>query len=128
MKKLSMMLGIAALTIWAGTATAAAERLEGTITKISGDMITLKMSDGKTKSVHVDPIKTRKQGELKVGAMVKADVNADGHADSIEVNESAGSSAAPEGGAGSSPAPDTGGSISGGPSGENSGSQSGTMP
>ncbi|MEO6665425.1 MAG: hypothetical protein ABIO65_01450 [Nitrospiria bacterium] len=102
--------------------------MEGTITKISGDMITLKMSDGKTKSVHVDPIKTQKQGELKVGSMVKADVNADGHANSIEVKDSAGSSAAPETGTESSPAPDTGGSISGGPSGDNAGSQSGTMP
>ena len=59
--------------------------VKGEITKMSGDMVDVKDSEGKMHAIHVDPKSTKKDGKLKVGAMVEADVNDMGHANSIKV-------------------------------------------
>lgn len=55
--------GIASALIWSGVAAAAAEKgnVTSEIIKIEGDNLTVKTEDGKTKSIHVDPVQPEKE-------------------------------------------------------------------
>jgi len=84
MKRFVMMVLVVSL-VWVGSALAdAAGNVSGEVTKVEGDMVTIKAADGTTKSVHVDPKGTKKEGEIKVGAKVTADVTSGGHANWIK--------------------------------------------
>ncbi len=84
MKRFVMMV-LAVSLVWVGSALAdAAGNVSGEVTKMEGDMVTIKAADGTTKSVHIDPKGTKKEGEIKVGAKVTADVTSGGHANWIK--------------------------------------------
>ncbi len=85
MKKLIMMV-VAVSLIWVGAALAGADagNVAGEVTKVEGEMVTIKAADGTTKSVHIVPKGTKKEGEIKVGAKVTADVTSGGHANWIK--------------------------------------------
>lgn len=84
MKRL-ILAAIAVSFIWAGTALAGdMGNVSGEVTKVDGEMVTIKMADGSSKSVHVDPKGTKKEGDIKVGAKVSADVSSTGHANWIK--------------------------------------------
>jgi hypothetical protein len=53
-------------------------------------MVTIKLADGTAKTVHVDPKGTKKEGEIKIGAQVTADVTSSGHANWIKETKAAG--------------------------------------
>ena len=59
--------------------------VKGEVTKIEGDMVTVKDAKGKEHMLHIDAHATKKEGEIKVGAHVEADAEANGHAKSIKV-------------------------------------------
>jgi hypothetical protein len=87
MKRYILALGVLFVAAWFGVALAGAEgNLKGKVTKIDGDMWTIELADGKTKSIHIDPATTKKEGELKVDAMVTADVTSGGHANWIKAD------------------------------------------
>ena len=50
-------------------------------------MWTIDMGDGKLKEIHIDPSGTKKEGELKVGSNIAADVTGGGHANWIKEAE-----------------------------------------
>jgi uncharacterized protein (DUF2141 family) len=81
-----LILAVAAVSfIWAGTALAdAMGNLTGEVTKVDGEMVTIKAADGSSKAVHVDPKGTKKEGDIKVGAKVTADVTKENHANWIK--------------------------------------------
>jgi len=84
MKRL-ILAAIAVSFIWAGTALAGdMGNVSGEVTKVDGEMVTIKMADGSSKAVHVDPKGTKKEGDIKVGAKVSADVSSSGHANWIK--------------------------------------------
>ncbi len=84
MKKF-VLAGVAVSLMWAGVALAGEMgNVSGELTKMEGDMVTIKMADGSMKSVHIDPATTKKEGEIKVGAHVSADVTSGGHANWIK--------------------------------------------
>jgi ribosomal protein S1 len=84
MKKL-LLAAIAVSFIWAGTALAGEMgNVSGEVTKVEGETVTVKMADGTSKSVHIDPKGTKKEGDIKVGAKVTADVASSGHANWIK--------------------------------------------
>ncbi|HEX9756255.1 MAG TPA: hypothetical protein VGB26_00475 [Nitrospiria bacterium] len=58
--------------------------LSGEITKIDGDMVTVKTEDGEDKKIHVDSASTKKEGNLEVGTHIAADVTSKGHANWIK--------------------------------------------
>jgi len=74
MKKLVMMV-VAVSLIWVGAALAGADagNVAGEVTKVEGEMVTIKQADGTAKTVHIDPKGTKKEGEIKIGAQVTAD-------------------------------------------------------
>ncbi len=85
MMKRSIVMGVAIFLVWAGAAMAGSMgNVSGEVTKIDGEMVTVKMADGKTKSIHVDPSGTKKEGKLEVGTHVTADVTSSGHANWIK--------------------------------------------
>jgi hypothetical protein len=87
MKRTLLALGAVVVMAWFGVALAGTEgNLSGKITKIDGELVTVEMANGKSKAVHVDPSATKKEGDLKVGAMVTADVTSGGHANWIKVS------------------------------------------
>ncbi|TAJ98635.1 MAG: hypothetical protein EPO39_17715 [Candidatus Manganitrophaceae bacterium] len=69
------------------TGIGSAGQITGEIVKIDGEMVSVKDSSGKVQQIHVDPKGTKKSGDLKVGAKVKADVQDNGHANSVEVEK-----------------------------------------
>jgi hypothetical protein len=81
-----LILAVAAVSlIWAGTALAdAMGNVSGEVTKMDGEMVTIKAGDGSAKTFHVDPKGTKKEGDIKVGAKVTADVTTDNHANWIK--------------------------------------------
>ncbi len=81
-----LILAVAAVAfIWAGTALAdAMGNVSGEVTKMDGEMVTIKAGDGSSKTFHVDPKGTKKEGDIKVGAKVTADVTKDNHANWIK--------------------------------------------
>lgn len=84
MKRFVLMV-LAVSLIWVGSALAAAAgNVSGEVTKVEGEMVTIKAADGTTKTVHVDPKGTKKEGEIKVGAQVTADVTSSNHANWIK--------------------------------------------
>jgi len=95
MKKILGLVGCLFLVVaFSGVGLAGSEmgakkegNVSGEIVKISGEMVDVKDSAGKVRSIHIDPKTTKKSGELKVGARVVADVNDMGHANSISVEE-----------------------------------------
>ncbi len=58
--------------------------IKGEVTKIEGEMVTVKDASGKEHMVHVDPKASKKEGEIMVGAKVEVDADAKGHANSIK--------------------------------------------
>ncbi|MEO6665426.1 MAG: hypothetical protein ABIO65_01455 [Nitrospiria bacterium] len=83
--KQTIMMGVAISLVWAGVAVAGAMgNVSGEVTKVEGEMVTVKMADGATKSVHVDPKGTKKEGKIEVGSKVTADVTSGGHANWIK--------------------------------------------
>jgi len=90
MKKL-MMAVVAVSFIWVGAALAAADagNVAGEVTKVEGEMVTIKLTDGTAKTVHIDPKGTKKEGEIKIGAQVTADVTKEGHANWIKETKAA---------------------------------------
>lgn len=84
MKRFILMV-LALSLVWVGSALAGAVgNVSGEVTKVDGEMITIKAADGTTKAVHIDPTGTKKEGEIKVGAHVTADVTSGGHANWIK--------------------------------------------
>lgn len=80
-----VLAAVAGSLLWTGAALAGAMgNVSGEVTKVDGDMVTVKMADGTSKAVHVDPSATKKEGEIKVGAHVTADVTSGGHANWIK--------------------------------------------
>ncbi|MBI3358284.1 MAG: hypothetical protein HY037_01645 [Nitrospirae bacterium] len=59
--------------------------IKGEVTKIDGEMVTVKDAEGEEHMLHVDPESSKKEGEITVGAMVEADADDKGHAKSIKV-------------------------------------------
>ncbi len=57
--------------------------ITGKVTKVEGEMVTIKDDHGKEHMVHVDPKSTKKEGKIAVGAHVEADADDSGHAKSI---------------------------------------------
>ena len=87
MKRYILALGVLFVAAWFGVALAGAEgNLKGKVSKIDGDMWTIDLGDGKSKTVHVDPSATKKEGDPKVGSMVSADVTSGGHANWIKAD------------------------------------------
>jgi len=128
MKQFGVLSLVAAVLLWTGVAAAAGEKgnVTGEIIKMEGDNLTVKTEDGQTKSIHVDPVETKKEGDLTLGARVEADVTPSGHANWIKVEQAAGSPPS-----GAEPSPDdqsSGGSMTGGPGGGSAGGAAGTMP
>jgi uncharacterized protein (DUF2141 family) len=58
-----LILAVAAVSlIWAGTAMAdAMGNVSGEVTKMDGEMVTIKAGDGSSKTFHVDPKGTKKE-------------------------------------------------------------------
>ncbi len=56
--------------------------IKGEITKIDGEMVTVKDEHGEEHMLHVDK-STKKKGEIKTGAHVEAEATDSGHAKSI---------------------------------------------
>jgi len=84
--KTKIMVVMAALLVWTGIAVAnIAGNVNGEVTDIKGDMVTIKTSEGTMKSIHVDPSATKKEGMIKVGVQVSAEVNDKGHAKWVKV-------------------------------------------
>jgi hypothetical protein len=79
-----------AIVAFVGVGIAGGNKLAGTLVKIDGAMYTVKDEMDKEHKIHVDPKSTKKTGELKTGAMVEAEVDANGHANWIKVAEMAG--------------------------------------
>ena len=77
-----------ALVAFVGMGIAGGNKLSGTLVKISGAMYTVKDKMGKEHTIHVDPVTTKKTGDLETGAMVEAEVDSSGHALWIKVAES----------------------------------------
>ena len=85
MMKRFVMMVLAVSLVWVGSALAdAAGNVSGEVTKVEGEMVTIKQADGTAKTVHVDPKGTKKEGEIKVGAKVTADVTSSNHANWIK--------------------------------------------
>lgn len=118
MKQLSMMLGIAAFVMWAGTASA--ETVRGEILDVSGDTVKIKTSNGEEKSLKLDPAAMQQTSGLTLGDQITAEVDAKGKATSIEKQTGAGSPATPDSGSGSS-SPETGSGSSPPPGGSEGG-------
>jgi hypothetical protein len=92
MMKRFVMMVLAVSLVWVGSALAdAAGNVSGEVTKVEGEMVTIKLADGTAKTVHVDPKGTKKDGEIKIGVQVTADVTKEGHANWIKETKAAGS-------------------------------------
>ena len=89
-KGLTYLLVAGVLTVSFATASFAmkSSSIKGEVTKIEGDMVTVKDDHGKEHTLHVDQHATKKEGEIKVGAHVEADAEANGHAKSIKAGKS----------------------------------------
>jgi len=86
----TILMTLAVFLVFAGTALAGGGKgnLSGEITKIDGEMLTVKTADGEAKEIHVDPASTKKEGDLEVGRHITADITSKGHANWIkEVEE-----------------------------------------
>lgn len=77
--------GVFVATAWLTTGSARAEMVKGKITKIDGDTVTVKDDKGMEHTIHNDAGTTKRTGEVKVGAVVEADVTSTGHANAIMV-------------------------------------------
>ena len=88
----TILMSLAVFLVLGGIALAGGGKgnLSGEITKIDGDMVTVKTEDGKEKMIHVDPAATKKEGNLEVGTHIKADVTSKGHANWIKETEGEG--------------------------------------
>jgi len=85
-KGLTYLLIAGVMTISLATVSFAMKgHIKGEVTKIEGDMVTVKDATGKEHMLHVDAKATKKEGEIKVGAHVEADADKSGHAKSIKV-------------------------------------------
>jgi ribosomal protein S1 len=69
----------------AGFAMKGHDMIKGEVTKIEGEMVTVKDEAGKEHMLHIDAKSTKKEGKIEVGAHVEADAEANGHAKSIKV-------------------------------------------
>lgn len=85
LKKIFGLISAFVLVISLAGISFAAKTITGEITKIDGEMVSVKDSTGKVEQIHVDPKATKKTGDLKEGAKVTAQVDDKGHATSVEV-------------------------------------------
>lgn len=85
MKKMFGLIGVFVMVLALAGVGLAGKTITGEIVKIDGEMVSIKDDSGKVQQVHVDPKGTKKTGELKQGAKVMAQVNDQGHVESIEV-------------------------------------------
>lgn len=85
MKRIFGLIGVFVMVLALAGVGFAGKAVTGEIVKIDGEMVSIKDDTGKVQQVHVDPKATKKTGELKEGAKVMAQVNDQGHAESIEV-------------------------------------------
>ena len=70
-----------------GFAMKGGHAIKGEVTKIEGDMVTVKDEHEKEHTFHVDAKATKKEGEIKVGAHVEVDADKSGHANSIKTGK-----------------------------------------
>jgi hypothetical protein len=87
MKYVMLLIAAGVFAGWSSMAVAMDGNVHGKVTKIDGEMWTIEMEGGKTKMVHIDPESTKKEGDLKIGAMVSADVTSGGHAKWIKASK-----------------------------------------
>ena len=88
MKKIFSLIGAFILVMaLVRVGLAGSSTIAGEIVKIDGEMVSVKDSSGKVQQIHVDPKATKKSGDLKQGAKVKAEVNEKGHANSVSVEK-----------------------------------------
>ena len=100
-KGIMIVIVLFVLVSFVGIEIAAGHLITGKLIAIdvSGEMYTIKTQspqgfEGSRETIHVDPKTTKKTGDLKVGTIVEADVDINGHADWIKPLEE---TAAPEG-------------------------------
>lgn len=88
MKKLIMFFVAAMVAFSFATTTFASgdHKISGEITKVEGDMVTIKDDKGKEHKVHTDK-STKMSGEVKQGAKVEAETTDKGHATAISVKK-----------------------------------------
>jgi len=60
------------------------KEINGVVSKIEGDMVTVTDDHKKDHTFHVDAHATKKEGEITVGAHVTVDADKSGHANSIK--------------------------------------------
>lgn len=101
MRPLSMMLGIAALVMWA--ATASAGTIRGEVLDVSGDEIKIKTADGQEKTLELAPTAREGTSGVTLGDQIVAELDNKGKATSIEKETGAGSPARPDMESGSPP-------------------------
>ena len=86
MKMKNMVMGVLFLAgMLVSVGLAEATIIQGEIILITGEMYTIKTESdqgfkGSKATIHIDPKTTEKSGDLKVGVMVQADVDVNGHA------------------------------------------------
>ncbi len=84
MKK-KIISALTVLLVWGGVAIASAPgNVNGEVTEIKGEMITVKTMDGAMKSFHVDPKTTKKEGMVEIGSHITAEVGDNGHANWVK--------------------------------------------
>ena len=88
MKKLIMFFVAAMVAFSFATTTfaAGAHKVTGEVTKVEGDMITVKDAKGKEHKMHTDK-STKMSGDVKQGAKVEAEMTDKGHATEISVKK-----------------------------------------
>lgn len=88
MKKLIMFF-VAAMVAFSFATTSFAggdHKISGEVTKVEGDMVTIKDDKGKEHMVHTDK-STKMSGDVKQGAKVEAQTTEKGHATMISVKK-----------------------------------------
>ncbi len=88
MKKFVMFLVAAMVAFSFATTTFASEghKVSGEVTKVEGDMVTVKDDKGKEHKLHTDKT-TKMSGDVKQGAKVEAEMTEKGHATAISVKK-----------------------------------------
>lgn len=88
MKKLIMFFVVAMVAFSFATTTFASggHKVSGEVTKVEGDIVTIKDDKGKEHKVHTDK-STKMSGEVKQGAKVEAEMTDKGHGIMISVKK-----------------------------------------
>lgn len=88
MKRLIMFFVAAMVAFSFATVSFATEghKISGEVTKVEGDMVTIKDDKGKEHKLHTDK-STKTTGDIKQGAKVEAEMSDKGHATAISVKK-----------------------------------------